>query len=95
MTQCAEKKNDVLQVDGRPEYLLSLDGQITPARRTATSALPPIADLRRQNWHVAKVPLPDSYTAANSNNVRCIRVPTEGLSTAPITDYSLSSDYAG
>ena len=32
------------------------DGQITPARRTATSALPPIADLRRQNWHVAKVP---------------------------------------
>ena len=41
-----------------------------------------------------KVSLPDSCNAANSSNVRCIHVPVEELATAPITDYSLSSDYA-
>jgi hypothetical protein len=51
------------------------------------------------NSNIAACPktstLPNSCTAANSSNVRCIHMPMEGLSTAPITDYSLSSDYAG
>jgi hypothetical protein len=42
----------------------------------------PQPDIVSQTSHVRVVPLPDSCTAANSNNVRCIHVPMEGLSTA-------------
>src|SRR5882757_2900834 len=37
------------------------------------------------------LPLPDSCTAANINNVQCIHVPVEKLSTAPITDSTYPS----
>jgi hypothetical protein len=42
--------------------------------------------MRSKDQHVRKVPLPDSCTAATSNNVRCIHVPAEKVSTGPIAD---------
>jgi hypothetical protein len=56
-----------------------------------TSAILSFAAQRGPLPEVRVGPLPDSCAAANSN-VRCM--PVEELSTAPITDSSLSSDYA-
>src|SRR3979411_3340960 len=83
-----------VQTEDAAKHPTSAVGQTrTSGRIRGKSVHPLIADLRLLRWRGRLAPLPDSCTAPDSNNVRCIHVTVE-LSTAPTNDFSLSSDYA-